>query len=96
MTAPLKNYLATKKNYSTLHTRSLSPISLPRLQALNAMEILRENFQRELPYIKEAIEECEFIAVDAEFSGTHTHPQDRLASFYESKTPFVPPQQHTP
>lgn len=34
------------------------------------MEIVRENFQRELPYIKEAIEECEFIAIDAEFSGT--------------------------
>jgi hypothetical protein len=34
------------------------------------MEIVRENFQRELPYIKEAINECEFIAIDAEFSGT--------------------------
>ncbi|KAF9946844.1 hypothetical protein BGZ72_011095 [Mortierella alpina] len=41
------------------------------------MEILRENFQRELPYIKEAIEECEFIAVDAEFSGLHTEPNKR-------------------
>ncbi|CAO3570358.1 unnamed protein product [Mortierella alpina] len=41
------------------------------------MEILRENFQRELPYIKEAIEECEFIALDAEFSGLHTEPNKR-------------------
>ncbi|KAF9924876.1 hypothetical protein BGZ67_009030 [Mortierella alpina] len=41
------------------------------------MEILRENFQRELPYIKEAIEECEFIAIDAEFSGLHTEPNKR-------------------
>ncbi|KAK3833346.1 MAG: ribonuclease H-like domain-containing protein [Linnemannia elongata] len=41
------------------------------------MEIVRENFQRELPYIKEAIEECEFIAIDAEFSGLHTEPNRR-------------------
>ncbi|KAF9397438.1 hypothetical protein BGX21_008867, partial [Mortierella sp. AD011] len=41
------------------------------------MEILRENFHAELPYIKEAIEECEFIAIDAEFSGLHTEPNRR-------------------
>ncbi|KAG0274140.1 hypothetical protein BGZ95_010065 [Linnemannia exigua] len=41
------------------------------------MEIVRENFQRELPYIKEAINECEFIAIDAEFSGLHTEPNRR-------------------
>ncbi|KAG0368760.1 hypothetical protein BGX24_002705 [Mortierella sp. AD032] len=41
------------------------------------MEIVRENFQRELPYIKEAIDECEFIAIDAEFSGLHTEPNRR-------------------
>ncbi|KAF9901404.1 hypothetical protein EC991_006203 [Linnemannia zychae] len=41
------------------------------------MEIIRENFQRELPYIKEAISECEFIAIDAEFSGLHTEPNRR-------------------
>ena len=34
------------------------------------MEVLRDNFHAELPYIKEAIDECEFIAIDAEFSGT--------------------------
>jgi hypothetical protein len=44
------------------------------------MEIVRENFQRELPYIKEAIDECEFIAIDAEFSGTgsQTFPKKEL------------------
>ncbi|KAI8596119.1 ribonuclease H-like domain-containing protein [Dissophora ornata] len=41
------------------------------------MEILRDNFHAELPYIMEAIDECEFIAVDAEFSGLHTEPGRR-------------------
>ncbi|KAF9109326.1 hypothetical protein BGX27_007748 [Mortierella sp. AM989] len=41
------------------------------------MEVLRENFHHELPYIREAIEECEFVAIDAEFSGLHTEPNRR-------------------
>ncbi|KAG0295944.1 hypothetical protein BGZ98_001170 [Dissophora globulifera] len=41
------------------------------------MEILRDNFGKELHYIKEAIDECEFIAIDAEFSGLHTEPSKR-------------------
>ncbi|KAI7820774.1 ribonuclease H-like domain-containing protein [Gamsiella multidivaricata] len=44
------------------------------------MEILRDNFHAELPYIKEAIDECEFIALDAEFSGLHTEPNKRTQS----------------
>ncbi|KAF9178538.1 hypothetical protein BGZ51_007610 [Haplosporangium sp. Z 767] len=44
------------------------------------MEVLRDNFQKELPYIKEAIDECEFISIDAEFSGLHTEPNKRNAS----------------
>ncbi|KAG0196960.1 hypothetical protein BGX28_009526 [Mortierella sp. GBA30] len=55
---------------------SLTPTHL-FLKARLQMEILRDNFQRELPYIKEAIKECEFIAIDAEFSGLHTEPNKR-------------------
>jgi len=33
------------------------------------VEVLRDNFYSELPWIKAAIEECDFIAIDAEFSG---------------------------
>ena len=33
------------------------------------MEVLRENFNAELPWIEQAIAECDFIALDAEFSG---------------------------
>ncbi|KAI1317371.1 hypothetical protein EDD11_008551 [Mortierella claussenii] len=41
------------------------------------MEILRSNFHEELPYIREAIKEAEFVAIDAEFSGLHTEPNKR-------------------
>ncbi|KAG0249642.1 hypothetical protein BG011_009056 [Mortierella polycephala] len=44
------------------------------------MEVLRDNFQKELPYIKDAIDRCEFIAIDAEFSGLHTEPNKRNAN----------------
>lgn len=46
----------------------LSPFFTPQ----TPMEVLRDNFHTELPYIKEAIDECEFIAIDAEFSGTES------------------------
>lgn len=36
------------------------------------MEVLRENFNAELPWIEQAIAECDFIALDAEFSGNET------------------------
>ncbi|KAF9324537.1 hypothetical protein BG006_000444 [Podila minutissima] len=39
------------------------------------MEVLRENFNAELPWIEQAISECDFIALDAEFSGLHTGPR---------------------
>ncbi|KAF9308349.1 hypothetical protein BG003_011226 [Podila horticola] len=39
------------------------------------MEVLRENFNAELPWIEQAIAECDFIALDAEFSGLHTGPR---------------------
>ncbi|KAF9584686.1 hypothetical protein BGW38_005583, partial [Lunasporangiospora selenospora] len=41
------------------------------------MEVLRENFHSELPWIKEAIEGCDFVAIDAEFSGLHTDQNRR-------------------
>jgi hypothetical protein len=33
------------------------------------MEINSENFEAQLPIIKESIENAEFIAIDSEFSG---------------------------
>ena len=33
------------------------------------MEIPRQQFQSKLPIIKEAIDECDFIAIDTELSG---------------------------
>ncbi|KAG0054289.1 hypothetical protein BGZ83_011494 [Gryganskiella cystojenkinii] len=41
------------------------------------VEVLRDNFYSELPWIKTAIDECDFIAIDAEFSGLHTEPNKR-------------------
>ncbi|KAG2228303.1 hypothetical protein INT45_011095 [Circinella minor] len=35
------------------------------------MEIPRQQFQSKLPIIKEAIDECDFIAIDTELSGLH-------------------------
>lgn len=34
------------------------------------MEIPRQQFQQMLPTIKKAIDECDFIAIDTELSGT--------------------------
>ncbi|KAG0223542.1 hypothetical protein BGW42_005820 [Actinomortierella wolfii] len=56
------------------------------------MEVVRENFQRELPWIREAIYECDFVAIDAEFSGLHITQNRRNAtktleqSYWELKT----------
>ncbi|KAF9166012.1 hypothetical protein DFQ26_008858 [Actinomortierella ambigua] len=44
------------------------------------MEVVRENFQKELPWIREAIHECDFVAIDAEFSGLHTTLNRRNAT----------------
>ncbi|KAF9972330.1 hypothetical protein BGZ73_004567 [Actinomortierella ambigua] len=56
------------------------------------MEVVRENFQKELPWIREAIYECDFVAIDAEFSGLHVTQNRRNAtktleqSYWELKT----------
>jgi CAF1 family ribonuclease len=34
------------------------------------MEILKETFEQKLPLVAEAIEQCDFLAIDAEFTGT--------------------------
>jgi hypothetical protein len=36
------------------------------------MEILRSSFIELLPEVEEAIKECEFMAIDVEFSGKFT------------------------
>jgi hypothetical protein len=33
------------------------------------MELLRDNFERSLPMLEEAINECDFMAIDIEFTG---------------------------
>lgn len=34
------------------------------------MEILKDTFEQKLPLVAEAIEKCDFLAIDAEFTGT--------------------------
>ena len=34
------------------------------------MEILKDTFEQKLPLVAEAIEQCDFLAIDAEFTGT--------------------------
>lgn len=46
---------------------------VPRYSRLNnsrAMEILKDTFEQKLPLVAEAIEKCDFLAIDAEFTGT--------------------------
>jgi len=33
------------------------------------MEILRDNFEEQLPLFKDSIDNCDFYAIDLEFSG---------------------------
>lgn len=41
------------------------------------MEILKSDFEQKLPFIKKAILEADFIAIDAEFTGNYHSIKDR-------------------
>jgi hypothetical protein len=41
-----------------------------RFNNSRAMEILKDTFEQKLPLVAEAIEQCDFLAIDAEFTGT--------------------------
>ncbi|RUP49521.1 ribonuclease H-like domain-containing protein [Jimgerdemannia flammicorona] len=48
------------------------------------MEILRDNFSRLLPKVQAAVDEAEFIAIDAEFSGLNMNPQRMREAQHET------------
>ncbi|KAH8549975.1 ribonuclease H-like domain-containing protein [Umbelopsis sp. PMI_123] len=38
------------------------------------MEILKDSFEQKLPLLAESINDCDFVAIDAEFTGLHRYP----------------------
>ncbi|KAI8581564.1 hypothetical protein K450DRAFT_231922 [Umbelopsis ramanniana AG] len=54
------------------------------------MEILKDTFEQRLPIVAEAIENCDFLAIDAEFTGLHRYPsQHRFQTIQKRYEVFV-------
>ncbi|CAO3669420.1 unnamed protein product [Umbelopsis ramanniana] len=65
----------------------------PRYSKFNnsrSMEILKDTFEQKLPLVAEAIEQCDFLAIDAEFTGLHRYPsQHRFQTIQNRYDVFV-------
>ncbi len=51
---------------------------------LTKMEITRENFEQTFPLVEKSIIDCDFISIDAEFTGLHFSAPERKLDFLDS------------